>query len=107
LEGKCYENRQCKNVRQYIENTYQLLETVVIPGIETFKEHRREEFRSQIIKKPDDFPDYKSYLLYLKGEAQRRYSDDNDYYIDNVVPATVNLTLTPLTGFLSTSTRTL
>ena len=72
-------------VIQYIENTYQLLETIVIPGIETFKEHRRKEFRSQIIKKPEDFPDYISYLLYLKEEAQRRYSDDNDYYIDNVL----------------------
>ena len=72
-------------VIEYIEKTYQLLDIVIIPGIESFKECHRDALRKQIMKKEEDFPDYISYLDYLKEEIRIRDNSDHDYYIDCVL----------------------
>lgn len=72
-------------IKKYIENVYGLIETVIIPGIEAFKEKCREEFRKQPILPEGYFSDYKEYLINLKEEARKRYSNENDYYIDRTL----------------------
>ena len=74
-----------QKIKEYIEYVYSLIDTVIIPGIEAFKERCRDNFRKQIMKRPEDFLNYISYLEYLKEESQNRYSEDNDYLIDNTL----------------------
>lgn len=74
-----------QRMKEYIEYVYGLIDSVIIPGIETFKERRRNEFREQKMKPVESFADYIDYLNYLKEEARKRYSADNDYYIDEAI----------------------
>ena len=74
-----------KSIIDYIEYMYGLIGSVIIPGIEIFKEKCREEFRKQPILHVDSFADYRDYLKNLKEESRKRYSKDNDYYIDNTL----------------------
>lgn len=74
-----------QSIKVYIEYVYGLIDSVVIPGIEAFKERRREEFRKQKILSIDSFDDYVDYLENLKEEAAKRYNHNNDYYIDDTL----------------------
>ena len=96
LEAQVYTNKESGNyykvvtislsaIITYIENTYKLLETIIIPGIEAFKDRHRSILRDQRMKHKEDFPDYISYLQYLKMETHKRYRGDDDYFIDNTI----------------------
>lgn len=96
LEAQVYTNKETGNyykvvtiplssIIMYIEDNYKRLETIIIPGIEAFKEHQRDTFRKQSMKHKEDFSDYIDYLVYLKEELHKRYREDDDYLIDNTI----------------------
>ncbi len=74
-----------REINDYLVYVYSFIDSVIIPGIEAFKERCREEFRKQTILPVESFTDYVAYLENLKEEARKRYSDDSDYYIDSVL----------------------
>ena len=70
---------------QYIESQYGLIETVIIPGIEAYKERYREEFRNKPMKAEEEFDSYIDYLCYLREEENKRFGDDGLYIYEDAM----------------------
>ena len=66
-------------VYRYVELRYGLIETVIIPGVEAYKEKFREERRQRRVKLESEFDSYTDYVGNLIREGQDRYGDCFDY----------------------------
>ena len=72
-------------VYRYIEHRYGLLDEVISPGIEAYKEGFREERRKREIKQENDFNSYTDYVCYLMHEGQDRFGGSFDYQMEYVL----------------------
>lgn len=67
----------------YIQKMYSAIEDTIIPGIEAFQEAYREKHRARKLKTKESFKNYIDYLRYLGKEADIRFGEDEDFYIES------------------------